>query len=310
MKPSTGRRSWVKLWVNDWLEGTTRYQMTDAQRAFWIDLLAMAGRSRFGGVVCSGKDGDAYIGYPLSKFQGLLAEPLDILATFDLFERTGKITLHANGEELRRLFVIYITNWTRYQSEYERTKRYRNSGATPNATESLLKKYGKGHTTEEEGNVETEKERPESPCSPPTENLSFESLDSSQSRATDREANSASIQAASLLRQGILANNPRAKVNEKQLIAWAHEVDLMIRIDKRTHEEIFFLVRWSQQDTFWKSNILSMKKLRDHFDQLTVKSRAMTEQQEPPWKKREREEAKKQFEAVGTIFDRTRKAKA
>jgi hypothetical protein len=42
-----GKRSWVKLWTNEWLDGTTRYQMSDAQRALWVDLLAMAGRSRF-----------------------------------------------------------------------------------------------------------------------------------------------------------------------------------------------------------------------------------------------------------------------
>jgi hypothetical protein len=131
MKPSIGRRQWVKLWVADWLDGTTRYQMSDAQRAFWIDLLAMAGRSRFGGVVCSGKDREAYVGYPLSKFQALLAEPLDILATFDLFQRTGKITLQVDGEGNRRLYVIFITNWARYQSEYERTKKYRKAAATP-----------------------------------------------------------------------------------------------------------------------------------------------------------------------------------
>jgi hypothetical protein len=54
---SFGKRSWVKLWTNEWLDGTTRYQMSDAQRAFWIDLLAMAGRSRFPGIICAGRDG-------------------------------------------------------------------------------------------------------------------------------------------------------------------------------------------------------------------------------------------------------------
>ena len=65
MNPGFGKRSWVKLWTNEWLDGTTRYQMSDAQRAFWIDLLAMAGRSRFPGVICSGKDGKNFVGYPL-----------------------------------------------------------------------------------------------------------------------------------------------------------------------------------------------------------------------------------------------------
>lgn len=138
MKPSQGRRPWVKLWVNDWLEGTTRYQMTDAQRAFWIDLLAMAGRSRFGGVVCAGKDGDVWVGYPLSKFQGLLAEPMDIEATFELFERTGKIKLEVSGEGNRKLYTLWILNWPRYQSEYERKRaeRAKRKGNVPSEVPS------------------------------------------------------------------------------------------------------------------------------------------------------------------------------
>jgi len=122
VKPSHGRRTWVKLWVNDWLEGTTRYQMSDAQRAFWIDLLAMAGRSRFGGIVCSGKDGEQWIGYPLSKFQGLLTEAIDVEATFELFQRTEKITMQVAGQGARKLYTLFILNWEHYQSEYERKK--------------------------------------------------------------------------------------------------------------------------------------------------------------------------------------------
>jgi hypothetical protein len=122
MKPSHGRRTWVKLWVNDWLEGTTRYQVDSAQRVFWVDLLAMAGRSRYGGVVCAGKDDDQWVGYPLKKFQGLIPEPIDVEATFELFKRTGKITMEVSGEGDRRLYTLFITNWVHYQSEYERKR--------------------------------------------------------------------------------------------------------------------------------------------------------------------------------------------
>jgi hypothetical protein len=170
MKPTMGRRVWFKVFVNDWLEGTTRYQMTGAQRAFWIDLLAMAGRSRFGGIVCSGKDGEELIGYPLSKFQGLLAEPLDVEATFVLFERTGKITIRVSGEGPRKLYVLHITNWAKYQCEYERTKQYRRGSATPNATELLHGKsqacYTKSNKTEVDGEVEVDKNHSANPSGP------------------------------------------------------------------------------------------------------------------------------------------------
>src|ERR1700730_5377080 len=154
MRPTQGRRTWFKVFVDDWLEGTTRYQMSGAERAFWIDLLAMAGRSRFGGIVCSGKDGEQFIGYPLSKFQGLLAEPIDIEVTFALFERTGKITMQVSGEGTRKLYVLFITNWARYQSEYDRTKKYRKATATTDATDLPQNCYAKGNKTEVEGEVD------------------------------------------------------------------------------------------------------------------------------------------------------------
>jgi hypothetical protein len=166
VKPSHGRRTWVKLWVADWLEGTTRYQMSDAQRAFWIDLLAMAGRSRFGGVVCSGKDDDQWIGYPLSKFQGLLAEPIDVEATFELFRRTGKITLEVAGQGVRKLYTLFISNWAHYQSEYER-KRAEKGRRSLNVPSDVPKKSAamshsislESTSTEVEGELEVETER-------------------------------------------------------------------------------------------------------------------------------------------------------
>jgi hypothetical protein len=124
MKPTQGRRPWIKLWVGDWLDGTTRFQTSDAQRAFWIDLLAMAGRGRIGGIVCSGKDGDTLIGYPLRWFEALMSQPLDIIETFHLFERHGKIRLEVS-EDSPPLYVIHILSWERYQSEYERQKKSR-----------------------------------------------------------------------------------------------------------------------------------------------------------------------------------------
>lgn len=45
----------------------------------------------------------------------------------------------------------------------------------------------------------------------------------------------------------------------------------MMRRDGRTEESIATLIRWAQHDEFWMSNILSMDKLRQKFDQLDLK---------------------------------------
>jgi uncharacterized protein YdaU (DUF1376 family) len=55
------------------------------------------------------------------------------------------------------------------------------------------------------------------------------------------------------------------------LKAWAKDVDLMIRVDKRTPEKIEAVIRWCQKDSFWQNNILSTAKLRKQFDALDLK---------------------------------------
>lgn len=67
----------------------------------------------------------------------------------------------------------------------------------------------------------------------------------------------------------ILKNNPDHK--KPNLQAWAKHIDLMIRIDKRKPDDIRRVIVWAQNDSFWKSNILSTEKLRTKFDALRIK---------------------------------------
>jgi len=156
------RRAWVKLWVNEWLDGTTRFQMSGAQRAFWIDLLALAGRSRYPGIVCAGMDGDTYIGYPLKTFAALDAgAEIDILATFDLFARTGKILVEITTKAPVTLYSVTICNWERYQSEYQRQKPYQEAYRLKNnkLSKKLSCQEGSSYRKEGEGKPEGESER-------------------------------------------------------------------------------------------------------------------------------------------------------
>ena len=81
------------------------------------------------------------------------------------------------------------------------------------------------------------------------------------------------IRLSELLLEKILFRNPN-------LQTWAKDIDLMIRLDKRTPEDIQRVIKWSQADTFWQSNILSTAKLRKQFDQLWLK---MGEVKKPEW---------------------------
>jgi hypothetical protein len=65
----------------------------------------------------------------------------------------------------------------------------------------------------------------------------------------------------------------RPNIKEPNLQTWAKEIDLMIRLDKRDPAEIFKIIEWCQQDSFWSQNILSTNKLRQHYDKLALKAK-------------------------------------
>lgn len=81
---------------------------------------------------------------------------------------------------------------------------------------------------------------------------------------------------ATILSEGllkfILHNNGKFKHDTKTPVRWAEEIDRMMRIDKRTFEEVKIVIRYAQTDPFWKTNILSAKKLREKFDTLWMQS--------------------------------------
>jgi hypothetical protein len=55
----------------------------------------------------------------------------------------------------------------------------------------------------------------------------------------------------------------------------------MIRLDKRSLDDIRITIDFATSDTFWKSNILSTAKLRDKFDTLFIQSKKMPVKQKP-----------------------------
>jgi predicted transcriptional regulator len=75
---------------------------------------------------------------------------------------------------------------------------------------------------------------------------------------------------AKKLQTHILSNNPKAKTGNLQ--KWALEFDRMMRLDSRSYDEIVQVIEFSQRNSFWMSNILSAKKLREQFDRLYLQS--------------------------------------
>lgn len=82
---------------------------------------------------------------------------------------------------------------------------------------------------------------------------------SSRKRVYDES--SVHYQLAYRLYQKILIDDPSFK--QPNMNTWADCIRLMMEQDDRTAEQIEYLIDWSQANSFWKSNILSTKKLRE-----------------------------------------------
>ena len=77
------------------------------------------------------------------------------------------------------------------------------------------------------------------------------------------------VKIASTLCDLIARNFPnRTKQTDAELAEWAREADRIHRLDGHPWDEMFALLEWSQGDSFWRANILSMRKFRQQWTKL------------------------------------------
>ena len=125
------KRTWVKLWVNECLTGTIRFDLTPAERSVWYDLIIFAGQCRRPGVLASNE------GYPFphNYIAGILNIPQELLeGSLEKFKQSARVIEDENG--------IRIVNWEKYQSEYERQKKYRSKPSENDPDKYIKGKYG------------------------------------------------------------------------------------------------------------------------------------------------------------------------
>jgi len=142
-----GSRTWVKLYCDKWLEGTIREE-SPLVRAVFIDLLTLAGSGIYGdtgeiklqgGVGLSDEQVASIL--HLSRQQWVAARDR-LIKTERIALKQGGITgmptpkrgdaplLNCSKLALKHgksAPIISISNWGRYQSEYERQKPYRSN---------------------------------------------------------------------------------------------------------------------------------------------------------------------------------------
>ena len=154
MKNTSGRRSWIKLWCEPWLTGSTRFELTLPQRAIWIDLLAMAGRSKWPGIIAANIAPPTPRGYPLRWLAATLnITEVELADALERCKLTGKLT---TDDDTTGGFIIRLSNWEKYQSEYQRQKPYRYSKGYKASDKQSA---GQKEKEKEKEKKETDKER-------------------------------------------------------------------------------------------------------------------------------------------------------
>lgn len=61
------------------------------------------------------------------------------------------------------------------------------------------------------------------------------------------------------------------------LEAWAVEIEKISRLDGYAYEIVDAVMKWSQEDTFWKQQIRSGLNLRKHFDKMLIQIKSNEE---------------------------------
>lgn len=77
------------------------------------------------------------------------------------------------------------------------------------------------------------------------------------------------------LLEAIRSHTPAAASRSKPK-GWEKDLEKLLRIDKASEEEVRKVIRWAHQgdpSTFWRGNLLSGSKVRQHFDRLSIQAR-------------------------------------
>lgn len=77
---------------------------------------------------------------------------------------------------------------------------------------------------------------------------------------------------------------------------------LLLDRDHATEEQVAYVIRWTQNDQFWKANILSAAKLREKYPQLVAKIRSEAER--PPERSRTANYDQQRHQANNELYQR------
>lgn len=248
---------WIKLSTSMFEDEKIRLieSLPDADTLLiiWIKLLSQAGRTNANGYIFLSEN----IPFTEEMLSTLFNRPIaTVRLALQTFKQFGMIDITDDQ-------YICISNWEKHQNvdglekirEQNRLRKQKQREKLK--LETSRDSHGtitQSHATdiEEDKELDIDKEK-DKKKKEKTSRHKFETCD---------------INGAKYLFELIKGNNPKQK--EPNFDNWANEFRLMRERDNREPQEIKDVIDWCQADPFWQGNILSAKKLREKFDQLTI----------------------------------------
>ena len=141
---------WVPWRVDSWLFGSSRHELSRAQRADFLDLVLLAAKDS--GYIRANE----MTPYPIAQLAGLLCvEPAEIEETIEVCIRVGKITRLENG-------TLYVTSWATYKLTPQYRRRLQGSPSdSPSEDQREIKEEeeskGEGNTVSRKGTCVSKK---------------------------------------------------------------------------------------------------------------------------------------------------------
>ncbi|AUO14757.1 phage replisome organizer N-terminal domain-containing protein [Priestia megaterium] len=210
----------------------------------WVKLLSQAGKTNASGYIYLAEN----IPYTDEMLATIFNRPLPTV-------RLALSTLKQFGMiEISEDQMICISNWEKHQN-IDGLQKIREQNRLRKQKERERKKLllsHDSHATVTDGHatdIEEEKE------------LDIDKEKKEKKKKTSPKYETCDITLAELLYNLILKRDPKFK--KPNLEKWANDIRLMRERDERTPEQIEYLIKWSQENSFWCSNILSASKLRD-----------------------------------------------
>lgn len=238
---------WIKLSIDMFDDEKIRLiesmPEADTVLVIWIKLLAQAGKTNASGYIYLAEN----IPYTEEMLATLFNRPLNtVRMALNILQKFKMIRIDSDE-------YIKVENWEKHQN-VDAMERVRENTRKRVEKHRIAKKMLQAPTQDAEPSQDT----PPSPNPP---------------KRTGKRVyieGDVELELSKHLYNKMLENNPDAKAPNFQV--WADHIRLMIERDNRKPEQIRNMIDWCQNNSFWKSNILSTKKLRDRYDQLKVKA--------------------------------------